>query len=590
MSVRETLAECPLFAELSATALDDLAARAESVEIASGQVLFEIGSDPECIYIVSAGRLRALRADGTVAGTISRLEPIGEIGALSGEPRATSVHAIRDSVLIKLPTEYLFTVIGRHPETLLVMSRMIIARLRTDRRTQHLQKQRRVHSFAVIPATPDADAPLVARELHAALGAWSEALLIDAAYVDRELGAGHAQARVGAGVENTRVVEMLNRAEADHESLVYLADANPDPWARRCMRQADRILMVVDARSPALVSAMIDELGRSGAWAPVDLVVIRPETAGAGPLLEWLELVAGQRHYYVRRGSGHDFASLARQLTGRGIGLVLGGGGARGFAHIGLLRALHEHGIPVDATGGSSMGAFFAALVACGYDHNEMRHIALETFVNHNYLNDYLFPTVALIRGRRFVRRLHEIFDERRIEELRRSFFCVSTNLTRGRHVVHDRGPLHMWVAASMAVPGVAPPVVYKGDLLADGGVMNNLPTDVMQAQERGLIIASDVSTEGGLAAPGVEGPDPEALFKLKGDDDRPRLFSIIFRTATLTSESGTQRRAELADLYLRMPVQGVGMFDWKRLDEVVERGYNHAVEALQQAGDRLLT
>src|SRR5690606_6981868 len=131
-----------------------------------------------------------------------------------------------------------------------------------------------------------------------------------------------------------------------------------------------------------------------------------------------------------------------------------------------------------------------------------------------------------------------------------------------------------------MAVPGVAPPVVWRGELLCDGAVVNSLPTDVMQKLERGPILASDVSTEGGIAAPGIEGPDPEGLLRLKGDD-RPRLFSIMFRTATLTSESGTAQRAERADVYLRMPVSGVGMFDWERMDEIVERGYRHAMEQL---------
>ena len=281
--------------------------------------------------------------------------------------------------------------------------------------------------------------------------------------------------------------------------------------------------------------------------------------------------------------------SLVRQLTGRAIGLVLGGGGARGFAHLGLMRALEELRIPVDVTGGSSMGAFISALLACGYSSHEMLHLLRETFVTHNYLNDYMFPRIALIRGRKFLRRLRDIFGEQKIEHLRKPWFCVSTNLTRGTAVVHDQGPLEIWLAASMTVPGIAPPLVYKGELLADGAVVNSLPTDVMQGLERGPIIASDVSTEGDIRATGMEGPDPEGLLNWTGPGEPPNLRDILFRTATLTSESGVRRRAASADLYLRMPVGGIGMFEWKRVEEIVERGYQFAKEKLTAAQDLLL-
>jgi NTE family protein len=588
---RAVLAESPLFSRLSAAALDALAAQAELVEVPSGRGVVERGEPSDSIYIVAAGRMCAVRADGSVAGTISRLEPIGEIGALSGEPRAASVHAVRDSLLLRIPGALLYEVIGRYPDTLIEMTRVIIQRLRNDQRLRRLEDQRRTRCFAVVPATPGIDVVSIAQQLRQALAETCTCapVLIDAAGVDAALGAGAAQVRVADGEANRRLVEYLNRVEAEQTHLVYVAGPDADPWARRCMRQADRILFVVDTQTPAMATAMVDELRQSGTRAPVDLVMIRPGGSGAGALLGWREQIGAGAHYFVRHDHGDDFSSLARQLTGRGVGLVLGGGGARGFAHIGLLRALRELRIPVDVVGGSSMGAFFSALAACGYDDQEMIHIARETFVRQNHLNDYLFPTVSLIRGRKFVRRLQEIFDEQLIENLRRPYFCVSTNLTRGAAQVHDRGPLYLWVATSMAVPGVAPPVVWRGELLCDGAVINSLPTDVMQDLERGPIIASDVSTEGGIGAPGIEGPDPEALLKLRGGDDRPRLFSIMFRTATLTSESGTAQRAKRADAYLRMPVGGVAMFDWKKLDEVVERGYRHALEELAPLRDRLL-
>ena len=243
----------------------------------------------------------------------------------------------------------------------------------------------------------------------------------------------------------------------------------------------------------------------------------------------------------------------------------------------------------IDVAGGSSMGAFISALVACGYSSNEMLPLLRETFVTHNYLNDYMFPRIALIKGRKFLRRLREVFGEMQIEHLLLPFFCVSTNLTRGTAVIHDSGPLEIWLAASMSVPGIAPPVVWKGELLADGAVVNSLPTDVMQGLARGPIIASNVSTDGDIRAPGIEGPDPEGLLTWTGPGEPPNLRDILFRTATLTSESGVQRRAASADLYLRMPVTGIGMFEWKRMEEIIDRGYQFAKEKLEASADLLL-
>jgi NTE family protein len=219
-------------------------------------------------------------------------------------------------------------------------------------------------------------------------------------------------------------------------------------------------------------------------------------------------------------------------------------------------------------------------------------HVARETFVNSNYLNDYTLPRVSLIRGRKFLARLREVFGESRIEDLRRTYFCISTNLTTGSAVVHDHGPIAPWVGTSMAVPGVVPPIAYQGDLLCDGGVIDNLPTGVMQGLERGSIIACSVSAPGDIRAPGPGdvGSDPVLLLEWVGGGLRPRFGEILLRTATLTSDTLIQRQAaERADVHIRMPVRDVGLFAWKRLDELVERGYEHALAELTPLRDTLV-
>ncbi|MGH8462300.1 MAG: patatin-like phospholipase family protein [Stenotrophobium sp.] len=591
MDIRAIFSQVPLFARLSPEALDAFAARAQVVEVRSGDILLREGDVATAAYVVAAGRLRAILPDGTFAGDIGKFELLGEIAVFSGEPRSATVHAVRDSIVLGISRKDLLKLVKAYPMALLAITRVIIQRLRQNQRSRTLQSARNTRTFAVIPASGDVDAHTFAETLCQALARHDSVKLVDDVFVDSALGTDAAQCPFIDNDANARLMTLLGEVEDQHRYLVYAAGGDANAWARRCMRQADHILLVANSTSMPLLTPMIDLLNDSGATrAPVNLVLLRPQAAEAGEVLRWREHVRAKSHFFVRPANDGDYASLARNLTGRGIGLVLGGGGARGFAHIGLLRALRELQIPVDVAGGSSMGAFIAALCASGYDHNEIAHITQDTFVRHNYLNDYMFPTVAMIRGRKFVRRLHEIFDDRQVEHLRTPFFCVSTNLTRGTAMVHDRGPLYMWLACSMCVPGVAPPVAYKGELLVDGSVINSLPTDVMHDLRRGPIIASDVSTEGDLGVPGIEGPDPEGLlsWRAPSGSKRPGLFSIMFRTASLTSESGIAARAARADLYLRMPVSGIGLFDWKRMDEVTERGYEFAIERLQPLKDAL--
>ncbi len=576
------LSQCRLFAGLTPPALARLQTLCTVQELRGGEMLFNVGKPAEYLYIVALGRLRAILPDGTVAGDITRLEPVGEIGLLSGESHGADVHALRDTLLLRIARDDLLDFVVTYPVALLEMTRVIVHRMRRNQRQALLDTARHAQSMAIMPAHAGIDIADVTHRMQRALEASGTPVqCLDVERVEAAMGKGAAEKLLVDPQAHQQLMNWLDEHERSDTNLLYCAGTDNTPWAECCMRQCDRVLVVVDCSQPPADSAMLDTLRRLQLRVPVNLVLLRPDQAAAGDVAGWRKQVGATTHHFVRPDSAGDYNGLARQLTGRGLGLVLSGGGSRGFAHIGLMRALEELNIPIDVAGGTSMGAFFSSLLACGFSSREMTEIARETFVTHNYLNDYVLPRVSLIRGRKFLNRLHTIFGERRIEELRIPYFCVSTNLTQARTMVHDSGPLSTWVGTSMAIPGVAPPMVYQGDLLVDGAVTNSLPTDVMQALGRGPIIASDVSTEGGLKAPGIEGPDPEALLRRDGNRAQVSLIDILFGGMALTSESGVKLRASRADLYLRMPVAGIALFAWKRLDEIAERGYEHAMQKL---------
>ncbi len=586
MDLIDILHSLPLFAALPRERLEPLARQARLQRLGSGELLYQAGDTATEFHLLVHGRLQVM-ANGQALGQVSRGEPIGEMSVISGENRKADVRALRDSVVLALPAITLTNFLTEHPESHWQMTRLIIERARKSA-VQVQRAKRGCQNIALIAASPGLPVLRLAEQWVRHLPAWPSTRLVTAAQIDTLFGDGTgdgaAQTATDHSADDLAISSWFAELEGQHAHLVFAAQQVDEPWLLRCLRQADRILVLASANDEPQMNAALLALQGQQRLAPVELVLLRPEGDSSPHTSAWCKATRARAHYYVRAGSADDLAALARQTTGRGIGLVLGGGGARGFAHIGLMRAMEQLQIHVDVVGGTSMGAFVAAMVACDFDSVEMTYIARETFVNHNYLNDYTLPRVSLIRGQRFHARLQAVFGARRIEELRRTFYCISTNLSTGHPVVHDYGGLATWVGTSMSVPGVAPPIAWEGDLLCDGGVVNNLPTDVMRGLERGLILASNVSSEDDIRAPGAGRgePDQQALLNWKGKDRIPKLSEILMRSATLTSETITRDAAiARADIYLRMPVTDIGMFAWDQLDTLIERGYDYAMEEL---------
>jgi NTE family protein len=570
MDAQTVLAACPLFAGLNHDAVARLAAEARPVRLEAGETLFAAGDTAETLYIVATGRLRAVFPDGRIAGDIARLEPLGEIGLLTGDRRSASVHALRDSLLFAFSRAAFQTFAMAEPAAFMAITKVIIDRMREPGRETKLRAARKIRTLAVLAATPEVNGAVFAAVLNNALG--GNTLLITPEHAVQAGVAGHSDA----------LHEWMSELEFTHKQVVYDA-SGPAGWMRAVLRQADRILVVAEANAKVSPAFACDALQAADPRSSIELVLLRRYGENAACTLSWKAELRAQSHYFVRPDHAADIASLARQLTGYGVGLVLGGGGARGFAHVGLLRALHELKIPVDVAGGASMGAYIAALHASGRDVQSITETLQDTFMRRKLLNDYRLPFVSLIAGQKFRRHLHSVFGDLRIEHMRTPFFCVSTNLTHARAEVHNEGCVADWLAASMCIPGLAPPVAWKGSLLCDGAVVNSLPTDVMQSLGRGVIVASDVSNEGAIAAPHAQGPDPDflAVHQRHADGTRVSLKDVLFRTTSLGSESGMAVRAERADLYLRMPVGNIGTFDWVLFDDIIQRGYEFAIEKL---------
>lgn len=591
MDILKTLQGCALFSDLDERSLKALVKCAERVEVKSGSALYRRGEDGDGLYIIVNGRLGVYRQEEggdeeQLIAELGRYEVVGEISVITGEPRSVTVRGMRDSGLIRISSQDFEKLMAAQPEAMRRVTRHIVDRLRARRSSRKRDAVASTRTIAVVPAHEGLQTQGFARQLCDELLHFGATLRLDAGRVDSALGAGFSRTVFEDSEPNQQLYSWLNALEGQYRYLVYQASEDTGPWTRRSLRQADRVLLLVDASKPVEDTPMLRCIRDNRVRAPIEIVMLHAEdeTASSSPL-DWRALCKSRFHHHIGSYPTATVKRLARMVTGNGLGLVLSGGGARGLAHLGVIRALEERNLVIDLIGGTSMGALIGSLVAVGYRFDHMMEVMGEMFRDNNYLNDYSLSRISLIRANKIKQRIEDVLGEVQIQDLPIPFYSMTTNLSEGSQNIHDRGRLSDWVCASMSVPGIAPPFVYQGDLLVDGGLTNNLPTDVMANIGRGPVIASDVTPSREMRLD-IEGDDerPYMLYRRKDNEHNITMFKILFQSATMTGEEAVTRHRGYADVLLKIPVDDIGMFAWEHYDEVVFRGYHYASEVLDQA------
>lgn len=589
------LAAMPLFQGLDARVLAEFNRASNWLRLPGGATLFRQNEAADCLFIVAHGRLEVSveHDNGTreVVAHVGRGECIGEMAMLTGEVRFATVRALRDTELIRLSADECRRVLARRPRGVLALTQLLVARLRDT--TARRRPSATVATIAVAPAADNGSGlhAHVAGEIVAALTRQGRRVLhLNRRALDMRLGAGTANA-ASEHMLNHRVLQWLAEQEGEFDHLVFECDPTPSPWSARCLRQADVVLFVAAESSDPAPAAHEAKL-RAGAMGfnetPRELVLVHPDGTSPYGTERWLQEGRFTRHHHVREWNGADYERVARLVTGRAHGLVLGGGGARGFAHLGVLRAFEEARIPIDIIGGTSMGAVIAGQYVTGHSVDAMIDLTRRSFVDRNPITDYTIPLVSLISGGRMSRVLGRMFGDVHIEDLWRPYFCVATNLSRATVTVHREGPLKYAVATSIAVPGLAPPLIHRGDFLVDGGLLDNVPVAVMRKVSQGTVFAVDVSQNVEFKA--TQEPYPylsgwRALRdRLRGTPSTqvPSMLKLLWRSTVLNSIHRSETVKKLTDVYIHPDLDGVEIFDWHALDKAVEVGYRAASEALE--------
>jgi NTE family protein len=545
LDAAELIASLPQLGCPTGAPLRRLLASIDWLHVPAGRRLFSEGEPVDGVYVLFRGRVRFVVESATTPLVPWEVDPVavfGEGALLTGGGRSRTAVAVRDCFLARIPAAMFQEVMAASPEVAMGTARRVALRTvfpGVDERS--IRRSEDAISF-VSPSVPTGRLEPFREAAVAALG---------------------EAARVVA-VGSDRATEILEAA-----------------------RHSDRVMVVVDASHRVdlrpLMSKLLDGIDHLAAPA-IELVVIdRPDDRAAGHP-RWRSPEGFSHRLRVRERNAADLRRVGRHVSGRSVGLVLSGGGARGLAHIGVLRALAELDIPIDALGGSSMGAIIGGQSAMGWSWQRIYEYNRRAWKSRRIRFEITFPTVSLLSGRRSRTMFDDTFGDQGIEDFQLPFFCTSVDLSIFRLAVHREGPAAQWVCASASAPGLWPPVVDAGGHLhVDGGQLNNVPTNVMRESHDGPIIAVDVHASQAVMTVSPDSRPPIGLRHMlsRRSARYPSIAEIFNRCALLGSLQHQETARNYADVYLMPDVSNISFRAFDKIEEATEIGYQTALQAL---------
>lgn len=561
LAVLARLAKLPLFANLDYRLRAAITKRLEWLSVPAATVLCVQGEPADALYVLLHGRLAVSRDDGHgQVRTLASVEPgetIGEHALVADTPYPAQIETVRDSEVLRLSRAQYQALLRDYPQAMFDLAQIALRR-------QALPRERPLvpRCIAVLPCHRGIDAERFAQRLARAFGTDPASALVLQSQA-------HGQ---DAGWYSAR--------EDGSPALFYVGNDDPE-WRARCARQSDWVLLLARASADP---GNVWSLPPAVPHVPQHLVLLHADGKASGRARAWRDALAqASDAHHVRRDE--DIARIARRLQGRALGLVLSGGGARGFAHLGVIRALREAGLDIDYIGGTSIGAIVGSAIAAGWDQDLVEATHRRVFVETNPLSDWTLPLLALCRGERVANLLRQEHGEHDIEDLPIPFFCVSSDLSVGRLHVHDSGCLWRALRATCAIPGLLPPVFEHGRVLVDGGVIENLPVETLRRRMLGPIIASDVGGSFLLNCELDETYTPpwwQVLFERWRGRRRPGIAQLLLRAGMVSSNAAAHRQRRMCRLVLQPPLDDIGLLSWHQFDRAIDIGYHYTLERLE--------
>lgn len=543
----------------------------EIVNLKRGEVLVYQDAEADSIYILLSGKLEAnvLQPDGTQkrVGFVNRAETVGEMALITGDVRSATIVGYRNSILAKMSKQVFMDMCYSRPVFAINVCRFVVNRLKEN---QHSKRKKNLNNNICLFDASQTD--LTRTCINQLLELYKKEKNYTIVDMDR----------ISQIVDNKwkndaesiiKVDKFINSIDINDENIVFDLKGMDQNLMSHLLDYSDIIIQYYDSQKMLSDEAIsqINKLGSTADRKIRHLICHEDNTFMPSNTASLLSKLRPGAHTHIRAGRIKDAQRILRYMKGNSNSLVLGGGGAKGIAHLGIIKAIEEHEIPIDYIAGTSMGSIYAGLYAIHEDFKEVYDMSVATFkqspTSRTDIN--LIPKHSIYRDKKINKRLEEVFKNYQIEDLWLPFYCISSNISRPDMVIHETGNLKDAIRASMAVPGLFKPILINNEVHVDGGVFNNIPIDVMLERNNGHIIASrvDVKTKSSGA-------------KL------PNLLATVMRSTVANSDRHSNKLQQFVDVLFQPNVARFGLLDWKAHERIFNEGYKHASTLLESMPD----
>ena len=486
----QIISSCEFLSGIPKEVIEDLSPYFIKIELSAGKKLFSQGDDSDFIFILLSGQLtsRLIKSSQEVEtlGTINPGETVGELGALSLEKRSLTVSATVNSELLRLPSEKFRALCSDYPSVVANISKLIIARSQKTLKLLALSK----HSPYIFVVSFLSNA--VSKEN------FSQKIKL---YLNQFK-------KIAIEEETTPFnfnvkVKKYEQEETEYNKIIFFLDPLDEELFKAHKTHIQTLYLIFSEEDRKISEEWIKKIRKIHSDNPdlrLELVLIHPDKGHRiVNTNKWLNIIKFNLHHHLHADNEEDYQRLARFMTGNAVTLVLGGGGGKGLLHLGVIKAMHDMRVPIDAIGGTSIGASIAAAYA--YTRNYNNTLALINKLKYASLQslslwNLTWPIISLFSSNPGTKALIYLFDRICIEDLFIPCFAVSANLSRHCEVAHTKGLVWEAIRSTTAIPGLFPPVALDGEIHYDGGLLNNLPVDVMRrlVGKDNTIIAVSVS------------------------------------------------------------------------------------------------
>ena len=578
-----------LFAGVDQDAIDALGSRARRLDVAAGATLVRQGDAAATLYFLETGRLRVLIETPQGSKAVAQIEagePVGELAFFGGGTRTATLQATRDSTVMALDRECYDGVVAAYPQLVPAILTAVTQRLAAVTAKTPPMEARLPRVIAVVPCGASRIEPALLDRLTSAIRRAVPDDIPVQLVREADVPPGPASA----------YQSWLREQEAKRGYLLIDASGDPD-WGALVSRNADGLLMIADRDAAAALNPL--EQAGCAAIEPLNRTLLMLRARADQPItgtVAWLADRDPHLHHHIACDSEADFERVARFLTGRAVGLVLAGGGALGCAHLGVIKGLNEAGIPIDLIGGTSAGAAMGAAIAQGLSVARTLDQVDAMFIDAKAMRRFTVPIHSLLDPAVFDAELEARYGDADIADQPLNFFAISTNLSTNDLHVHRRGPLWHAVRASGSLPTILPPFIDgEGNILVDGGVLDNVPVVTMRALKSGPNIVVTLGAAGQTwriqASYQVLRRRSQlirdVLMRRKSDSDFPSIVEIMQRSMVVASRIASRSMLRDDDILLTPPiVEGMQILDWHLGRKQAEQAAQYVAEEIETNTD----